>query len=365
MTVLFIHGCAAPGADGVGDYSRRLAAALQRHGCTAVLAATHDRVSEPVREQQTAGGGEVTAVRLPAAWPDAARLGALRELLAEFDPDWVSLQYVPYSFHPKGLAFGFTGRLARLLAPRRTHVMFHECWVGISRVSPLRHRLTGRLQAGLARRMVRRMRPDWVTTSNPLYRRVLADGGIAADLLPLFSNIPVATPNQVGSWPLADRRAEALVVGVFGSIYPEVDLAGELERLGERAAATGRGLLLVAFGRSGADGAARLDALAERFGPGLEILRLGELSAVQVSAVLQRLDVAISCTPRQHLGKSGVFAALRLHGVEVIANVDTPLPEYGDLIAAATEELFARPADHWSVDWVTERKLNVLRAPAS
>lgn len=374
MTLLFLLGCAEPGADGVGDYTRRLAGEMLRKGYRVLLVATHDCVAEAAREEQAVSDTSVPVVRIPRGWNDHERFALLTDVLKQETVDWVSVQYVPYAFQPRGLPYLFTGRLAQILAPYRTQVMFHECWVGISRTSPLKHRLIGPLQAYVARRMIRIMAPEWVTTSNELYQRVLKRGGIRAGLLPLFSNIPFApfpapstkkdvkpsVANFLEEAP-ARLRNRSLVCGVFGTIYPETNLGEELKRLLAQAQHDDRELLLVAFGRSGKTGTARLDEIEAAFGTDLRVIRLGELGAASISAVMQCLDVSISCTPRQHLGKSGVFAALRRHGVRVIANVDEEIPEYTDLVEAAVDRLYARPPESWGVEWVAAISATELR----
>ena len=365
MRLLLLCGSAAPGRDGVGDYSRRLGAALQAKGVEVRLLATHDKqVPAILREQQAEGAALVDTTRLPYATPARRRSAAIGVLVKEFKPDWVSLQYVPYSFQPKGLPLAFVSQLGSLLAGVRVHVMFHECWVGISRISPWRHRLTGLGQRFVARRLVRGLRPRLISTSNELYRAVLATNGIDARLLPLFSNIEVARA-RVQGWrgegaALLNEQAGTLatnylVAGIFGTIYPQVDLGRELRRLRRRAEDGDRRLLVVTFGRAGAEGLRRLENELAALPDPPALVKLGELPAASVSAALQLLEVAISCTPRQHLGKSGVYAAMRRHGVEVIATVDERVPEYEALIEAAIARLGERPADHWSATWVADR----------
>lgn len=370
MTVLLLIGCAEPGRDGVGDYSRRLAAAMTDRGIRTVIVATHDKFTTALRrENQAAGTQSVPVVRIPQGAEGGQRAALIGAALDRERPDWVSFQYVPYSFQPKGIPLGFLRRLAPLLTSYRTHVMFHECWVGITKASPWKHHLTGFFQRGVVKHFLAAVSPELITTSNELYRAVLGRAGIPAELLPLFSNIEVARqPTAPFAGPHAallntpgdQLRDRYLIAGIFGSIYPQLDLGAELPRLLGRARESGRQLLLIAFGRAGADGIARLREAAASADDALLLAVLGELDEAQVSAVLSKLEVALSCTPRQHLGKSGVFAAMRLHGVEVISSVDEPLPEYTELIETATAELYARAPQEWSVAGVADRFLSQL-----
>src|ERR1022692_2576923 len=50
-------------------------------------------------------------------------------VLYPFNPNWVSLQFVPFGFHPKGLPFGLPRHLMSIIGSRPLHWMFHELWV--------------------------------------------------------------------------------------------------------------------------------------------------------------------------------------------------------------------------------------------
>jgi hypothetical protein len=364
-SVLFICGSLEPGKDGVGDYTRSLVGSLETLGVKGNIIATHDTdVTEIVEEEQWSEGVSVPVLRIPRDTTKEARTASIVSALRQIDPDWVSVQFVPYSFHHKGLPLVFLRQLEVLLSPYRVHLMFHECWIGISSVSPLRHQLVGWLQRQLAKRMVRKLKPKIITTSNELYQEVLRRAKIETEILPLFSNIPlVATgdffdfsqsidfPLHLAPKVLAEKY---LVVGIFGTIYPQVDLIKELRKLQWSAVDSGREILLIAFGRSGESGGKRLDEVETAFDHVFPVVRLGELRLEEVARIFSILEVSISCTPRQHLGKSGVFAAMRLNDVEVIATIDEQLPEYQQLIPESIERLYERPPAHWSVAWVAE-----------
>ena len=72
------------------------------------------------------------------------------------------------------------------------------------------------------------------------------------------------------------------------------------------------------------------------------------------------LDIAFSCTPPQHIGKSGVFAALKLHGVNVVLPEGDTIPEYDTEIKKYNEELMNRPAHDWEVSHTAEHFSKLL-----
>ena len=72
--------------------------------------------------------------------PSALR--AAKEFLAASPADWVSLQFVPYSFQRWGVAAKLVRALPELVGRSRLHVMFHEVWIdgGTSRAPAARQR---------------------------------------------------------------------------------------------------------------------------------------------------------------------------------------------------------------------------------
>lgn len=106
MEILFICGSAEIGNDGVGDYTRRLCGKLIRSGHQAqILSLCDHQAVSFTSEIQVVEDIAVTVHRIPIAAPNKERLIWLQHILREFEPDWISLQYVPYSFNPKGLPF--------------------------------------------------------------------------------------------------------------------------------------------------------------------------------------------------------------------------------------------------------------------
>jgi hypothetical protein len=370
MKILFILGGVEPGKNGVGDYTRSLVGSLETLGVKGNIIATHDTdVTEIIEEEQWSEGVSVPVLRIPRDTTKEARSASIVSALRQIDPDWVSIQFVSYSFHRKGLPLVFLCQLEVLLNPYRVHLMFHECWIGISRSSSLRHSLVGWLQKWIIVGFAQRLSPLLISTSNELYRKLLEENNIHAELLPLFSNISKVSPVS-GFWNRPENKfkdgsavgddGKYLLAGIFGTIYPQKDLVTVLRKLSWRACNEGKSLLIITFGRAGIGGLDRLTEAVVLLEDNSIMLHLGELSSEEVSTVLQKIDVAISCTPRHHLGKSGVFAAMQLHGVEVIESIGTLLPEYQDIIESSVTALYARPAVEWSSNWVAQRLVNRL-----
>src|ERR1700676_4113974 len=101
--IMLLCGGLEAGADGVGDYCRRLAEELSRLGVQCTVVALNDR--EISSERSEGLSTSVQFLRLPEQSSILARSARLSSMLSDWQPDWVSLQFVCYGFHTKGLPF--------------------------------------------------------------------------------------------------------------------------------------------------------------------------------------------------------------------------------------------------------------------
>ncbi len=313
------------GLSGVGDYCLRLAAALRERGAATRLAA----LASP------AAGTPGLDLECRAEAPWSARLRLLETALDRWRPGWVFLQVMPDLYHPGALLGRQIAGLAGALAGRRIAVMVHELessrTPGYDR--PARQRRAR--QAGAVFRLLEALRAEVVVTSNRTYRRRLQAAGFDAQVLPLFSHLPVG-PEAAGAW--LDRalgvrggRAGAALFGVIGRI--PADWAPEGAFAACSAAAGSAGLRPVfVFAGHGGPGKARL-AVWRAALPDLTLVDLGPLSAPRLVQLLNSLHLLVSQTPYEVLGKSSAVAAALAQGLPVlacqgVADGEAPLPEW-------------------------------------
>jgi glycosyltransferase involved in cell wall biosynthesis len=305
VKILFLTGSLEPGKDGVGDYTRALAGECNRSGHPTILASMNDPwVAAPLREQSVLRLGAETP------WPD--RVKTFQAFLSENRPDMVSVQFVPYAFHPTGLPVGLPRTLRAMIGPLPVQIMFHEIWIGAHRHARLKNRVIGFWQRKIVQALVKSLNCRALHTSTGVYVRLLSNQGIRAKHLPLFGNMPIASPAN-------SRQAcdPGLRLGMFGSIHPEWsphELIVQLRKLG-------RPIHLAHIGRIGPGESIWID-VTRQYGSEIEVRRLGEQSLTDISRFFFSVDFGIATTPLSLIGKSGCVAAMLDHGLPVIVTRD-------------------------------------------
>ena len=209
MKILFFCGSLQPGKDGVGDYARRLSGALIQKGHDAQVISLCDKDADAfVSETQEVEATQVSVHRIPQRTSYHKRLRITKEIIDKNKPDWISLQYVPNSFNPKGLPFWLLWFLKQFDGKYKRHIMFHEL------ARPEKSNLTKALrviQIALLKQLVLKLKPNVVHTHTPNYLSILGNLKINAKPLPLFSNISKVTYSFVG-------KKDVFRVGFFSKI---------------------------------------------------------------------------------------------------------------------------------------------------
>jgi len=317
--------------DGVGDYTRRLALKLNERGhkCS-VLSISDYLVKKPTACEFRDTKSAVSGLRLPASdsWPE--RLRQAMSYCDSFAPDWVSWQIVLYGFNRRGLSFGLGRRLREISGKYKTHIMFHEIWIGESKESSAKHKLIGKAQKLIIKDLLQKLRPRVVHTHTPLYQHLLGRMGFRASLLPLFGNIKVTThpsPEWLQEkWPegglhfhATDRKSWWIFV-VFGSIHAEWDGDDFRQKAMAAAQRAKKKCLFISIGRPGGAGERTLRGLRQHEGNDWRVLSLGQQSEEDISQCLLLADFGVSAVQPEFTFKSGTVAAMIEHGLPVIAS---------------------------------------------
>jgi glycosyltransferase involved in cell wall biosynthesis len=303
VKILFIAGSLEPGKDGVGDYTRTLGDECRRLGHETFLMSLNDSWIDKLSQENR-------LLRLASTMPWVSRIKAGRTFVAEHQPNLVSLQYVPYSFHPAGLGFALPRIVQAIIGGVPAHLMLHELWIGSQIGAPFKVKVFGFCQRKIIQSLVKGMRCRIIHTSNTVYARLLSRHGIDAKILPLFGSVPVL-PNSV----VAPRDDSALRLGLFGSIHPE----WSPEQLFARLQSLGKPIHAYHIGRIG-PGESLWNEVVQRYEAEIQFQRFGEQSLENISQFLLSLDFGVATTPLSLIGKSSSVAAMLDHGLPVIVS---------------------------------------------
>lgn len=313
---MFLCGSLEPGKDGVGDYTHRLAAELiLRDHKIGIVALRDQHINHQIECSKSTGVDKILPIlRLPANWPAKRRFTKAKEWIETFQPDWVSLQFVIFSFQPKGLPFGLSNHLAGLAKNSRWHIMFHELWVGMHQNASNKFILWGWLQKGIVRSFLKKISPQVIHTQNLLFQFQLNNlTNVRPEILPLFSNIPKVIFEEPDSF--SKKRENALIIVSFGYLHPNAQTELFIEELGEYQKNNNTKICLQIIGHAGPQ-TSKWTKLCET--NNIELKIIGNLSAEEISRLLQNASAGITTTAEPMVLKSGSVAAMREHGLPII-----------------------------------------------
>jgi len=318
INIVFICGSLEPGKDGVGDYTRRFSAELVSRGHRVGIVALNDRnlLQEFIGSQEFEDI-TIPVLRIPSSISQSERFRRAACWIENFNPDWLSLQFVPFSFDKKGLPFGIGKLFQKLGKGRRWHIMFHELWVGMDKEANFKVVIWGWVQMRLIQSILKRVNFLSINTHTDLYMKMIDKIGFQSRYLPLFGNILVEPILKSDSAPLKPKRFQRELISfvVFGGIQPGAPIGQFAKELRIYGKEKGIDFQLRIIGRCGAD---QVKWVQEWEAEGLSIEVFGEQSNEFISKVLSSSNLGISSTPIAQIEKSGSFAAMREHGLNVI-----------------------------------------------
>jgi 3-deoxy-D-manno-octulosonate 8-phosphate phosphatase KdsC-like HAD superfamily phosphatase len=313
VRIIFICSALEPGRDGVGDYTLRLAAALiQRNNKCAIISLNDRYVKDNFGGTQSVDNIDVPVLRIASILTDPEKIAVAKDYIDRLAPQWLSLQFVPFGFHVKGLKTGLSKLLLSLNATAKWHVMIHELWVGMDKESPIKHIAWGWVQKKMIGSLLKNLKPAVITTQSQLYKQHLATMGYDAQYLPLFSNIPV------NNGQILDTKTESKNINlvIFGNIHHGAPVQAFAHELAACAKEYNISPTLKILGHCGAE---QNNWIKQWQSAGLQVAVIGEQSAERISAELKSADIGITTTPVSITDKSGSFAAMREHGLPVIS----------------------------------------------
>lgn len=329
MRIAFCCNTLEPGTSGVGDYTLRLSAALKKQGWeTCAISFNDSFVKEELTEERKTGNDALPISRIPSSLNARVRSSMVVKHLQQWQPDWTSLQFVPYSFQSKGFVSRGTFPF-RTPAGGKHHLMFHELWIGQHPGASLRDRAVGALQRFMCRRAVRAWAPRLSHTSCKVYQALLARSKVAAGLLPMFGTVEPTgyLHDQDSLWSrlvfkeptmgnLSPERVR--IAGVFGANYDSNGLKSACQKLIANAQLNELHLVICFLGRS-ASSYRSLCASMKTHTSSVSSVILDSLDDDGLIATIGGLNLGIVTTPLDAIGKSSAAATLRDQGIPVLS----------------------------------------------
>jgi len=311
MKIAFLCGSLEPGFDGVGDYVRMLASEVIEQGHEAVIVALNDtHLKKEYCGIQKTRSVEVAVLRIPFILSVGQRFTRTQKWIDSFAPDWISVQFVPYAFHSKGLPLLSTFYLKNIIRKRRVHIMFHEMWVD-GKNGGVKLMFTSVLQKFLIKKMLHSLMPSVIHTHTPFYLSRLKKLGFALSKpLPLFSNICFVNRNL-------NHIQDVFRIGIFSQVEDSKSIISFLAAFGKQVAERKMQLEVLLIGERKSkmiDLGTAIEQLEN-----YKIKYTGFLTTEALSEALQSCTLGLTSVPRHLLGKSGSVAAFLAHGVPVAA----------------------------------------------
>jgi hypothetical protein len=237
--------------------------------------------------------------------------------------------------------------------------MMHELWIGHRSSDSAWDKAVGTVQRLSIVRLLRRLAPQVVHTSNEFYREALEVEGISTGIMPVFGAVPISKDTADAWLPkavlqkcgldIAQSRAQFWIFGMFGAVHPNwpaEDLMGRLRDIATRAA---RRVLIISVGEAGPAAKSMFGRWRKIF-PDVTFIEVGRRSPEEVSQFLESVDFCLSSYPVYLLGKSSAAAAMLEHGVPVICSWGDLRPDLS-IIGPAFDRLV------WRNDGALEERL--------
>ncbi|AWG22202.1 hypothetical protein FFWV33_12095 [Flavobacterium faecale] len=359
MRIIFICGSAEPGKDGVGDYTRRLCGKLivLKHEVQVIAICDHHAISFS-SDEQLVEGTMVVVNRIPISNTNHQRLIYLQNIVSNYQPDWISLQYVPYSYNSRGLPFWLPSFLKKLKGNHQWHIMFHELWIGIDQESSLKTKIIGRIQQLLIKKVVSQTNAQLITTQNQLYKNHLKFLGYEVELLPIFSNISNST--------VAKDKLNRIQFVLFGTIHHGATFESFIEDVKKWANHEGKSIHFVFIGKNGSE-LENYETLLKSSKISYEVL--GIRSEEYISQILIDSDYGLSTTPYFQTEKSGVYAAYSEHLITTISLGRPWTPSKGQYVipqvikyTKGQLELIPVAVTSYSLELVADKFINYIES---
>ena len=313
MKILFLCGKYTLGKDGVADYTLRLAHHLSKYGHDYLIVSLYSQDNDLApNEMDTIDN----LIRISSKSNPLYAISSLTSVCRRFQPDFLSLQYVPYAFNQKGLPFWLCLIPFLMQYPCKFQFMMHELWVPTSKnISRIILHIFTKFCTLL---ILRLFKPMIIHTSNLYYQKLLQRCGFKSSLLPIFSNIQIfnSTSNSNSSKIFPSTQFNFLF---FGSIRPDWPCQLFIRSI-ERAlhSSNFQNITLTSIGNLGAYGDELWSDLSKKKFKNISFTKIGYVDDEEINYFMSVSHAGVCVTPVHLLGKSGVAAAFFSFGLPTL-----------------------------------------------
>ena len=128
--ILFLLGTLEKSKCGVSDYVHFLAERLSLEGYNCLCVALNDKYLKETKSivYECSNQNKYQCHRFPQFLSWRFKHNELKKIIKSFDPDLISLQFVPYSFNSKGFPLLLLLSIKLLVVECNWHIMAHELW---------------------------------------------------------------------------------------------------------------------------------------------------------------------------------------------------------------------------------------------
>jgi hypothetical protein len=305
--IAFIVGSIESGKNGVGDYTRILAKDLMSENFEILIIS----INEPIKKPTNKKIDEIELLQIPSEYNYVSKIKLLKYHLDKFNPNWVSIQFVPFAFHKKGIPLLFFRKLT-FIRKYKIHFMFHEIWAGNYRIYKLSDLYLGLIQKLCVYYILLLLKPNLINTNLSFFQSKLKK--FKPELLPIFGNIP----NNYEKKRFIEIDSSKINIILFGGLSK--DLLGfekQLLFLFRLFPSNGH---LVTFHFVGIQNnllPQYLELIDVYFSKN-NTIEWGFLHEDIISTILQQAQLGISRAPLELAGKSGSTIAMLEHGLPVL-----------------------------------------------
>ena len=303
MKIALVFPELPPALDGIGDYTARLGKAFYDLCDGAVEVSIHTAA----QQYDTIEGVEIIS---SFSIDSSGGVDGLKESLVQVEPDWIVLQYNPFSYGKRGLNLSLphvVHSTKKLLPSTKLALMVHEPFVPVDTFKNLVMTTWQRWQLwqlGQAADLLYFSIEPWATKFSKWFKNKRVQH------LPVGSNMPLVPSDRVKTREHLSIKPNEFVMGIFGTLHPS-RLMHFINRAVEVLQQKSIESTILYIGPHGEKARQALE--------GVRIIDAGKLSPEEVSHHFQAMDLYVAPFRKGVSARRGSFLVGIQHGIATVS----------------------------------------------